>query len=44
MQSGILYMKSAQRRNARRLAELHDNDDADEARTADAFLKHDAPH
>ncbi|MBS0263307.1 MAG: acyl-CoA dehydrogenase family protein [Planctomycetes bacterium] len=38
MQSGILYLDSAWRRNARRLAELTDNDDAEEIRTADAFL------
>jgi alkylation response protein AidB-like acyl-CoA dehydrogenase len=44
LQSGILYMKSAHRRNARRLAELRDNDDAEQTRTADAFLKGDAHH
>lgn len=38
LQSGILYMNSSHRRNARRLAELNDNDDAEETRTADAFL------
>lgn len=38
MQSGILYLDSAVRRNARRLAELSDNDDDEEIRTADAFL------
>jgi len=31
-------MNSAHRRNARRLAELSDNDDSEETRTADAFL------
>ena len=39
LQSGILYMTSAHRRNARRLAELSDNDDAEQTRTAEAFLK-----
>jgi hypothetical protein len=39
LQAGILYMNSAHRRNARRLAELSDNDDAEETRTADAFLQ-----
>ncbi|HLJ12715.1 MAG TPA: acyl-CoA dehydrogenase family protein [Planctomycetaceae bacterium] len=40
MQAGLLYMKSALSRNARRLAELSENDDAEQTRTADAFLKH----
>lgn len=38
LQAGILYLNSSHRRNARRLAEIGDNDDAEEARTADAFL------
>jgi alkylation response protein AidB-like acyl-CoA dehydrogenase len=38
VQSGILYLDSSWRRNARRLAELSDNDDEDEIRTANAFL------
>ena len=38
VQAGVLYMQSAYRRNARRLAELNDNDDAEQTRTADAFL------
>ncbi|MGE5193712.1 MAG: hypothetical protein ACM3U2_14550, partial [Deltaproteobacteria bacterium] len=44
LQSGILYMGSAHRRNARRLAELRDNDDAEQTRTADAFLKGEMQH
>jgi alkylation response protein AidB-like acyl-CoA dehydrogenase len=39
VQAGILYLDSSWRRNARRLAELSDNDDAEELRTADAFLE-----
>ncbi len=39
LQAGILYMKSAHRRNARRLADLRDNDDAEQTRTADTFLR-----
>ncbi len=39
LQAGILYIKSAHRRNARRLADLRDNDDAEETRTANALLK-----
>ncbi|MBI3864860.1 MAG: acyl-CoA dehydrogenase family protein [Planctomycetia bacterium] len=38
VQAGILYLDSSSRRNARRLAELNDNDDDEEIRTADAFL------
>jgi hypothetical protein len=38
LQAGILYMRSAHRRNFRRLAELRDNDDSEQTRTADAFL------
>jgi hypothetical protein len=38
VQAGILYLKSAHRRNAHRLAALRDNDDAEQTRTADAFL------
>jgi alkylation response protein AidB-like acyl-CoA dehydrogenase len=38
LQAGILYMNSSHRRNAIRLAELSDNHDAEEIRTADAFL------
>jgi hypothetical protein len=38
LQAGILFMKSAHRRNARRLAELRDNDDAEHNRTANLFL------
>ncbi len=38
LQAGILYMNSSHRRNAHRLAELADNDDAEETRTADAYL------
>lgn len=41
LQSGILYMKLAHRRNARRLAELNENDDAEQNRTADAYLNAD---
>jgi acyl-CoA dehydrogenase family member 9 len=37
--AGILYLNSAHRRNVRRLEELGDNDDAEETRTADVFLK-----
>lgn len=38
VQSGLFYMRSSHRRNARRLAELQCNDDAEETRTADVFL------
>jgi alkylation response protein AidB-like acyl-CoA dehydrogenase len=38
MQSGILYLDSAWRRNEKRLSEMSDNDDAEEIRTADAYL------
>ena len=38
MQTGLLYMRSAHRRNAQRLAELSENDDGDQNRTADAYL------
>ncbi len=44
LQAGILYMKSAHRRNARRLADLRDNDDAEQTRTANALLKSTPPH
>jgi len=44
LQAGILYMKSAHRRNARRLADLRDNDDAEQTRTANVFLRSDAHH
>lgn len=39
LQAGLLYMKSAQRRNSQRLAELRDNDDAETVRTAESFLR-----
>lgn len=38
LQAGILYMQSADRRNAARLAELDDNDDDEQNRAADLFL------
>lgn len=38
LQSGLLYLQLAHRRNAQRLAELTDNDDAETARTARAWL------
>lgn len=38
LNSGVLYMNLAHRRNAARLSELDDNDDADVARTAAAWL------
>jgi hypothetical protein len=44
LQAGILYLRSAHRRNARRLAELDDNDDAEQTRTASAFLSADNHH
>jgi hypothetical protein len=44
LQAGTLYLKSAHQRNARRLAALHDNDDAEQTRTADAFLSPDGHH
>jgi len=44
LQAGILYLKSAHRRNAQRLAALHDNDDAEQTRTADAFLTTEPHH
>src|SRR5207244_2879295 len=42
LQAGILYMNASYRRNARRLAELSDNHDAEEIRTAAAFLEQSA--
>jgi alkylation response protein AidB-like acyl-CoA dehydrogenase len=44
LQAGILYLKSAHRRNAHRLAALHDNDDPEQTRTADAFLSTEGHH
>ena len=44
MQAGILYMKSAHRRNAHRLAELRENDDAELTRTANTFLNGRSKH
>jgi hypothetical protein len=44
LQAGILYLRSAHRRNARRLAELNDNDDAEQSRTAGALLSVDKHH
>lgn len=44
IQSGLLYMKSAHRRNAHRLNELQDNDDPETTRTADAFLSASGHH
>jgi alkylation response protein AidB-like acyl-CoA dehydrogenase len=38
-QAGLLYLQLAHRRNAQRLAELKDNDDAEISRTAAAWLK-----
>lgn len=38
LQTGLFYMQSAHRRNAQRLAELGDNDDAEQNRTADVYL------
>lgn len=38
MQAGLLFMKSAHRRNAQRLAELRDNDDGEVNRTAASLL------
>jgi alkylation response protein AidB-like acyl-CoA dehydrogenase len=43
LQAGILYMESAHRRNAIRLKELDDNDDAEQNRTADLFLQSGPP-
>lgn len=44
IQAGLLFLKSAVRRNAVRLAALKDNDDSDTSRTADAFLGGPAGH
>lgn len=44
LQAGVHYLKLAHRRNAGRLAALRDNDDAEQNRTADAFLKGAAHH
>jgi acyl-CoA dehydrogenase family protein 9 len=44
LQTGLFYMQSAHRRNAQRLAELGDNDDAEQNRTADAYLKASGHH
>jgi acyl-CoA dehydrogenase family member 9 len=39
IQAGLLFLKSAYRRNAQRLKELSENDDPETTRTADAFLR-----
>lgn len=44
LQSGLLYLKLAHRRNARRLAELNDNDDMETLRTAGVWLSNHDSH
>ncbi len=41
-QTGLLYLKIADRRNRLRLAAIADNDDAQYTQVADSWLKHDA--